>query len=110
MSRIPLAARAGRWSARHRRPAVLGWLAFVVVAYAIGAAAGTVTLRSEDWGNGDSLAANRVLAQEFPSQRESEQVPVQSRRARLQVAEYRSTVQDVVARLSRLPDVTHIES
>jgi len=31
-----VAALAGRWSARHRRTAVLGWLAFVVVAFVIG--------------------------------------------------------------------------
>src|SRR5687767_342322 len=27
-----LAARAGRWSARHRKTAILGWIAFVVLA------------------------------------------------------------------------------
>ena len=30
-SRNP-AARAGRWSARHRKAAILGWVAFVVLA------------------------------------------------------------------------------
>jgi hypothetical protein len=32
-----LTARAARWSAAHRRKAVLGWLAFVLFAFAIGA-------------------------------------------------------------------------
>ena len=31
-----LAARAGRWSARHWKTAVFGWLAFVFVAFALG--------------------------------------------------------------------------
>jgi hypothetical protein len=31
-----LAARMGRWSARHRKTAVLGWLGFVVLAIAVG--------------------------------------------------------------------------
>ena len=31
-----LAARVGRWSVQHRRKAILGWLAFVFVAVAIG--------------------------------------------------------------------------
>ena len=30
-----LAARMGRWSARHRKQAIFGWLAFVVVSIAL---------------------------------------------------------------------------
>ena len=29
-----LAARAGRWSAQHRKKAIWGWLAFVLIAFA----------------------------------------------------------------------------
>ena len=32
------AARAGRWSAQHRKKAILGWLVFVVAAFALGTA------------------------------------------------------------------------
>jgi hypothetical protein len=28
-----LAARAGRWSAQHRRKAILGWIAFVILGF-----------------------------------------------------------------------------
>ena len=45
---------------------MLGWLAFVFIAFTLGSLAGTVTLRSEDWGNGESLEANRVLARSSP--------------------------------------------
>jgi putative drug exporter of the RND superfamily len=31
-----LAARAGRWSASHRKTAIFGWLAFVIVAVVLG--------------------------------------------------------------------------
>ena len=31
-----IAARAGNWSAHHRKAAILGWFAFVVLALAIG--------------------------------------------------------------------------
>ena len=34
------AARAGRWSAQHRKTAIWGWIAFVVVAFVIGGAVG----------------------------------------------------------------------
>ena len=33
-----VAARMGRWSARHRKTAIFGWLAFVVAAFAVGIA------------------------------------------------------------------------
>ena len=39
-----LAARAGHWSARHRKIAIGGWLAFVVIAFVLGGAIGTNTL------------------------------------------------------------------
>ena len=34
------AARAGRWSAQHRKTAIWGWIAFVVIAFVIGGAVG----------------------------------------------------------------------
>ena len=66
MARDTFTARAARWSAAHRKTAVLGWLAFVVVAFAIGGAAGTVTLKQEDWATASRCAANQVLAQRVP--------------------------------------------
>ena len=35
-----IAARMGRWSASHRKTAILGWLAFIVAAAVIGGAVG----------------------------------------------------------------------
>jgi len=103
-------ARAARWSAAHRRTAVFGWLALVFIAYAIGSAVGTVTLKSEDQGVGESRAANQVLAKEFPRVRAPEEIIVQSRAGRLPAAEYRAAVQGLVARLSRLPAVADVKS
>lgn len=56
-----IAARAGRWSARHRRAAIAGWLAFVVLAVGIGGAIGTKTLGSHEKGTGESGRADRAL-------------------------------------------------
>src|SRR3712207_7743388 len=56
-----LAARAGRWSAQHRRKAILGWLAFVVAAVAIGGTIGTKTLEPHELGFGESGRADVVL-------------------------------------------------
>jgi RND superfamily putative drug exporter len=104
------AARAARWSAAHRRTAVLSWIAFVVVAFVLGGAVGTVSLKQSDLGNGESLAANKVLATEFPAERAGEQVLLQSRGGPLAGAQYRAAVHDLVVRLSRTPAVARIES
>jgi RND superfamily putative drug exporter len=110
MSATPFTARAARWSAAHRKAAVLGWLAFVVVAFMIGGAVGTVTLKHEDMGNGDSRAAERVLAQQFPQERAAEQIIVQSRKGRLAGSDYRNAVEELVVRLSRMPSVADVQS
>ena len=50
-----LAARTGRWSAQHRKKAIFGWLAFVVVALVIGMnGAPTETLVDQEAGDGES--------------------------------------------------------
>ena len=56
-----IAARAGRWSAQHRRGAILGWLAFVIAAVAIGGAIGTKTLQTYELGFGESGRAEVIL-------------------------------------------------
>ena len=76
----------------------------------IGGAVGTVTLKHEDMGNGESRAAEQVLAQQFPRERAAEQVLIQSRNGGLLGSEYRAAVDELVARLSRMPAVAQIES
>ena len=61
-----LAARAGRWSAQHRKTAIWGWLAFVIVALGIGGAVGTRTLDNDENGVGESGRGSETLAAAFP--------------------------------------------
>src|SRR5262245_57986493 len=97
---MDLTTRAARWSAAHRRKAVLGWLAFVVVAFAIGSLAGVVTMTASDLAIGDSGAADRVLAREFPNQRSLEEVLIQARDGgRLTPTKLRPAVNVLVSRL-----------
>jgi uncharacterized membrane protein YdfJ with MMPL/SSD domain len=103
-------ARAARWSATHRKAAVLGWLGFVIAAFLIGSSAGMVTLKAGEGENGQSRLADQTQAQQFPSQRAVEEVLVESRRGTLPPREYRAAVRDLVARLSRTPSVAAIKS
>ena len=57
-----IAARMGRWSASHWKTAVFGWLAFVIVAVAVGMAVGTEDDRpSNDANVGQSHRADHIL-------------------------------------------------
>jgi uncharacterized membrane protein YdfJ with MMPL/SSD domain len=102
--------RAARSSAAHRWLTVLGWLVFVAVSYVLGTSAGVVTLTQADQGIGDSGAAERVLAREFPNERAGEEVLIQSRSGPLTAAELRAAVDDLVSRLRRVPAVAAIKS
>jgi uncharacterized membrane protein YdfJ with MMPL/SSD domain len=105
-----LTARAARWSAAHRWTAVVGWLTFVFVTFAIGSVVGTVTMTSADYAIGDSGKADRVLAREFPDTRSSEEVLIQRSDGRFARPELAAVVGDLVTRLSRARWVTSIRS
>jgi uncharacterized membrane protein YdfJ with MMPL/SSD domain len=105
-----IAARAGRWSAQHRKKAIVGWLAFVIVAVFIGGSVGTKTLDDNDYQIGESGRADAAVSDHFPD-KESESVLVQSQNgARTDDPEFRQTVQTVVAKLEDTRHVRSVES
>ena len=99
----------GRWSARHWKKAVFGWLAFVVVAFGIGGMVGTKSLSLTAAGPGESGDAQRILNNGF-EQPAKELVLVQSASAVASSAEFRAVVQDVVRRLEAQPNATNVDS
>ena len=104
-----LAARAGRWSARHWKAAVFGWLAFVLVAFYLGMVAGTDSLSVNEPGPGESGRVQRILNDEF-EQPAKELVLVQSSSLTAASARFHAAVQDVVRRLEAQPNATNIDS
>ena len=107
-SRNNIAARAGRWSARNRKKAVAGWLAFVFLAYVVGGAMGTNTLTAEESGVGESGRADQIVADSYPD-RVSEMVLVQSGDAKTSDPGFRETVKDLETSLARVDGVEKIE-
>src|SRR4051812_43636092 len=104
-----IAARAGRWSAQHRKKAIFGWLAFVVVAFAVGGAIGTKNLsNSQTSRTGDSGRADAVLRSTF-RQNYNEDVLVQARRG-VAATQVREGVRDVVRRVRASGNAVHIQS
>src|SRR5437868_10806062 len=104
-----LAARAGRWSAQHRKKAIWGWLAFALVAFMIGGALGTKTQTNAQSGVGESGRAARTLDGAFPKH-QVEQVLIQSNGATATDPAFRAAVGDVQRRLSAVPYTKAFES
>ncbi len=74
-----LAASAGRWSAQHRKKAILGWLAFVILAVFVGGSIGQRTLSDADFGIGESGRADKAINKAFPEDA-GESILIQSKR------------------------------
>jgi uncharacterized membrane protein YdfJ with MMPL/SSD domain len=105
-----IAARAGRWSAQHRKKAIFGWLAFVIVAVFVGGSVGTKTLGDSDFGVGESGRADKAVSDHFPD-KGSESVLVQSRDgARTNDPQFRGVVNEVVGRLEHTKNVQNVSS
>jgi uncharacterized membrane protein YdfJ with MMPL/SSD domain len=104
-----LAARAGRWSAQHRRIAIFGWLAVVILAFAIGSSVGTNTIDLNRAGAGESGRAARTLDDNFPKRAE-EQAFVQSSRLKATDPKFKAAVADVVRRLEHTRYVRDVDS
>ncbi len=104
-----LAARMGRWSASHWKTATFGWLALALVAFALGAMAGTKTIDDNEPGPGESGRMDKILDEGF-KQPAGESIFIQN--ASLQVPDpaYAAVIQDVVRRIESLDNVQNVES
>jgi uncharacterized membrane protein YdfJ with MMPL/SSD domain len=105
-----LAARMGRWSARHRTIAILGWLAFVAVAFVLGGLVGTKTLADADGEAGEAGRAARTYAEARLDRGDPESVFVQSSRETARDDDFRAVVRAVEAALARQRGVSEVRS
>ena len=93
-----LAARMARWSSRHRKKAFWGWLAFVILAFAIGNAVGANNISDVDNFNGESHRAEQALDR-AGLRPQSEVVFIQSDKLTIKDPQFRAAVQDVTSHL-----------
>jgi RND superfamily putative drug exporter len=108
--RIDLAARAARWSSAHWKTALGAWLAFCVVAVALGAVAGTKMLKQADTAAGGARKAEELLRDADFRTRASESVLVRSPTRTVADPAFRAAVADVARTVSRLPQVALVRS
>ena len=96
-----LAARMGRWSANHWKSATFGWLAFVLVAFALGGMAGTKSIDPNEPGPGESGQMEKILDEGF-KQPASESIFIQSGSLTVEDAAFTAVIEDVVRRIETL--------
>jgi RND superfamily putative drug exporter len=97
----------GRWSAAHWKTATFGWLAFVLVASALGAMVGTKQVDPNAPGPGESGRMQKILDEGF-KRPVGESVLIQSRSARAGDPAFTAAIHDVVARLSKVAAVQNL--
>ena len=102
-----IAARMGRWSASHWKTAVFGWLAFVVIAVAVGGAVGTKQIDQQDATVGQAHKADQILKQAgFQADPQTEIVLVQSKQLTIADPAFRATVKDAIATVAPFAAIT----
>ena len=106
-----LAARAGRWSATHRKTAIIGWILFVVLATVIGGKVGQQNLESSKMGNGESKRHDIIVDNANFNDEIGERVLIQGKGSiKADSPEVTAAVKDVVSRLGQIEGVSDIES
>jgi uncharacterized membrane protein YdfJ with MMPL/SSD domain len=104
-----LAARMGSWSAAHWKTATFGWLALVVVAFAVGGQIGTKQIDPNAKGPGESGRMDKILDAGF-KQPAGESVLIQNRSLQTGTPAFAAAVDDVVARLSKVTVVRNVQT
>ena len=104
-----LAARMGRWSASHWKTATFGWLAFVLVAFALGSMVGTKQVDQNAPGPGQSGRMQKILDQGF-KRPVAENVLIQSSSSRVGDPAFTAAIRDVVAGVSRVAVVQNVRN
>ena len=105
-----LAGRAGRWSARHWKTALFGWLAFALVAMVAGFAAGHVQMRDSQYANGETARAISMLESSDFKQPAVENGLIQSGSLTASHPAFVSAVSGVVQTLAVQNDVQNIQN
>ena len=104
-----IAARAGRWSATHRKLAIWGWLAFVVVGFVVGNAVGQDTIHGADQFSGESGRAEKALY-DSGLRPNNENILIQSKSETVRSPGFRAAIDDTVRTLGNTDDVVDIKS
>src|SRR4051794_16962517 len=100
----------GRWSAEHRKLAIGGWIAFVILSFVIGGAVGTKSPADDNSRVGDSGKAMQLVDDHFPTEN-TESVIVQAPRGGHATGRaVKAAVSDTIAAVAKDKHVYEIKS
>jgi hypothetical protein len=107
-----LAARMGRWSAAHRKGAIFGWLAFVIVAVALGTGVGLKQIDSSNGNVGEAHKADQILTHAGFKQAGplTEIVVIQGKQRTISDPAFRATVTAVIGAVAPSPNIHGLRS
>jgi uncharacterized membrane protein YdfJ with MMPL/SSD domain len=106
-----VAARMGRWSARHRKIAIWGWLAFVIASFVIGMNVGLRTIDESDYNVGEARRGDHIIRDGgFAVDEQSEFVLVESESRKASEPEFRAVVDEALVALRKFPEATKVQS
>jgi uncharacterized membrane protein YdfJ with MMPL/SSD domain len=109
-----IAGRIGRWSVRHRKIAILGWLLFVIAAFQIGGGMGMKQQDDSSQGVGESGRAAEIMEQGWPKDQDDEgvgeQVLIESKTLDAKDKQFKAAVSDAMTRLDGVKYVQELES
>jgi RND superfamily putative drug exporter len=108
-----VAARMSRWSARHRKIAIFGWLVFVIASFAMSIAILPMqTIKPKDAAVGEAGKANQILDRAFDLDKTGlgEFVVIQSKTKTVDDPAFRATIGEAVDVLSGFKKVDELQS
>ncbi|MER7092567.1 MMPL family transporter [Streptomyces althioticus] len=103
-----ISVRMARWSAHHPWRAIAGWLVFVVLCLAVGAALGTNSAKTADYRVGEAGRAEALAAEGHLERQPTEQVLISSRSGSLDRRAAEAAAAELTARMERLSDVADV--
>ena len=104
-----IAARAGHWSARHRKTAIFGWLAFIVIVFMVGQSLGQKEPKRVPVAERREPPAPPMILDDagFP-EKSGEMVLIQSKSAKANDPAFKAAVADVTKTVSTQKIVTNV--
>jgi RND superfamily putative drug exporter len=105
-----IAARAGHWSARHRKTAIFGWLALIIALFMVGGSLGQKTPTDAQRFDGDSRKAMEIYEDAGFEKKTSEMVLVQSTTKTVDDPAFQAAIADVAKTVGKQKVVTNVTS
>ena len=103
-----IAARAGHWSARHRKTAIFGWLVLMIAVAFIGNSLGQEKPTNAQKMDGETRRAETILENAGFPKKSGEMVLVQSKTVTVNDPAFKAAIKDAAKTVGALPIVANV--